>query len=316
MTIQALGSDVTVVVSSQSQDNPDELFQNLALSVYEFERRCSRFLPASELSQLNQSAGRAYDVSDELLDVIRSARMMNLLTDGLYNPMLLPAVQRSGYLDSAVEGHETDANDDYRSRVVCSMDKVLIRGSTVTLPYNTALDLGGCGKGYIADRLADELDRRNFPGYWVSLGGDMVTYGVSTDGSPWKTTVQSADSRNEEAPLYIQTDGSRAAIATSGTFRRAVHASSDGRWHHIIDPRTLAPAETDVRLATVVDRLALRADVLASCAVIVGSDAAASYVERRGSTGVIVQASAADDDEIFTISKGAYIHNLERSAYA
>ena len=54
------------------------------------ERRFSRFQQASELSQLNRSAGKWFNASPEMLDVLQKARKFFDLTNGLFDPSVLP----------------------------------------------------------------------------------------------------------------------------------------------------------------------------------------------------------------------------------
>ena len=68
-----------------------------------------------------------------------------------------------------------------------------------------------------------------------------------------------------------------AGIATSGTSGR--------RWpggHHLIDPRTAAPAHTDITAISVIAQTALHAEILAKGACLIGDGAARSWLEQRG----------------------------------
>lgn len=131
------------------------------------------------------------------------------------------------------------------------------------------MDLGGCGKGYLADQLRDTLPD-TITGYWLSFGGDIAAGGRDQQEEPWQIGIQSAYGGTENIGMF--TVAASCGVATSGT--TVQRGRNNGRaWHHIIDPRTLQPAKTDVLLATVCDRSALRADVLASCAVIPGGSA-------------------------------------------
>jgi thiamine biosynthesis lipoprotein len=218
--------------------------------------------------------------------LLRASQQMSELTDGLYNPFVLPAVQRAGYLQSAAPGYEDDTVEDYRNRTVVPAHALTITGDKITIPYGSALDMGGCGKGYLADKLADVLDAYQLQGYWVSLSGDMVTFGTDEDGEPWQTTIASASTASSDNARIIGS-GERLHIATSGTFKRTNQVT--GNWHHLIDPRSGISASTDICLATVVAQSAIEADVLASCAVITGSTEAESFLLQRGASAGYLQ---------------------------
>ena len=63
--------------------------------------------------------------------------------------------------------------------------------------------------------------------------------------------------------------------------------------HHLIDPRTHAPARTDLAQATVLAPTAELADVMAKVAFVIGSAHAARELDRRGLSAVLVLQSGA-----------------------
>src|SRR5579883_1666675 len=119
----ALGSMAELALVSDADEAVlDEYFRQLWLALLKFERRCSRFLPASELSQFNRSAGLKQPVSVQFRTVMLAAQEMAAATEGLYNPFILPALQRAGYVHSMVSDHTHDPVDDFSDRSVPSAD--------------------------------------------------------------------------------------------------------------------------------------------------------------------------------------------------
>lgn len=282
----ALGSKTGIsLVSDVASAQIETLYRELWKTIFLFERQFSRFLPGSELSAFNRNAGTKQVVSPEFHELLIAARDISHDTSGLYNPFILPALQASGYVRSRVPGHEQDVVDDHSHKAVTTIDRLEIGDDWARIPYGTALDLGGCGKGYLADLL-----RRKLPnivtGYWLSFGGDIAVGGQDDHGQPWTITIQLADSPAKSVGAL--TISAACGIATSGT--TVHHGEKAGKtWHHLIDPRTRQPAETDVLLATVCDQSALRADVLASCAVILGSKQGISFLKQQGVSAAVLQ---------------------------
>lgn len=278
---------MTIVLVGQEQINFEQIFNKLWAEIFKFESKFSRFLPNSELTKFNSKAGLSVAVSDEFEKILHESMKMSKQTDGLYNPFILPAVQRSGYGPSAVTGYAEDNWPDYRERATVSADKLKINHGHATIPYNTAVDIGGLGKGYLADALANMLDEEKLSGYWVSLSGDMLVSGVDGQNKPWKIRVQSASKLSEICDVSVKTRGGQLGVATSGTFHR--QGQTGGNWHHIIDPRRGGPAISDIKLCTVVAKTATLADVLASCAVILGSHKAPDFLKNKGALAYVIQ---------------------------
>lgn len=284
----ALGSrvELTLVLEDDSAKAAG-IFQELWRTIFGFERQFSRFLPASELSMFNRSAGSTIKISPDFKDILLAAKDASEWSEGLYNPLILPALQRAGYVGSMVKQYKDDYVDDYSNRSVVPADKLEIGDDWARIPYGTALDLGGMGKGYLADKLAAMVDGK-VKGFWFSLGGDIAAGGTDSFGRPWEVEIQDTEEpiNGSAGQVRLPASGSF-AVATSGTSKGG--AKKGRSWHHIIDPRTLKPAKTDVLAATVFAQSALKADVLASCAVILGSAQGKKFLRRMDVSAALLQ---------------------------
>ena len=191
---------------------------------------------------------------------------------------------------SDAEGSDASGAPEAR-RVSRAFDWSLATGpgrrTLVRRPAGLRFDLGGVGKGWIADRALRLL--AEWPGVVVDADGDLAVR--ASAGGIWEIGVDDPRSPDTSlAVLRLPAAGSlpsRWGVATSGT---TIH-----RWnvagrdhHHIIDPRTGRPAVTDVIQATVVAGSALRAEALAKAAVISGSVAGLALLERARVVGAVV----------------------------
>lgn len=282
----ALGSKTGIsMVSEIAEDEIQIIYKNLWRKIFLFERRFSRFLPGSELSVFNRNAGTKQNISKEFRQLLVAAKEIAIETEGLYNPFILPALQASGYVKSRVPGHETDSVDDHSTKSVVNVENLQIGDDWAQIPYRTAIDLGGSGKGYLADQLKKQIPE-SVTGYWMSFGGDIAVGGKDDNKHDWQVGIELATSPGQNVGDVSVTKP--IGIASSGT---TVHRGvNNGKsWHHIIDPRTLKPAVTDVLLASVVDESVMRADVFASCAVILGSDQALKFLKKHKVQAALLQ---------------------------
>ena len=161
----------------------------------QLEQRWSRFLPTSELSRLNASAGREVSVSADTLTLLRACATAWAATDGRFDPTLRHAMVALGYdRDFALVAagpmrHSETGPSSPRRR---GMAGVVIdeRASTVRLPHGVGLDAGGLGKGLAADIVVAELEERGAHGAMVNLGGDLAVAGEPPDGEAWVVGVE------------------------------------------------------------------------------------------------------------------------------
>jgi thiamine biosynthesis lipoprotein len=200
----------------------------------------------------------------------------------------------AGYLGSWPRPAEGNAATDFRAREVRDVRTIVIGDDWAQIPNDSAIDFGGIGKGFLLDKIGARLDKANVNNYWLSLGGDILCDGHDVDGKLWRVGVQSAGDPNAQVGTITNGSGTKRGIATSGTTkRRGTHAGAS--WHHLIDPRTQAPAETDVLTASVACSTATEADVYAKCLVIIGSNKAMAFSKKTSDIlSVVLQASAHD----------------------
>jgi thiamine biosynthesis lipoprotein len=169
------------------------------------------------------------------------------------------------------------------------------RGAAVVRrPPGLRFDLGGVGKGWIADRALALLT--GWPSAVVDADGDIAV--LCAPGKLWEVGI--GDPRTEDSNLAVlkltaPLDGGPThwGVATSGT---SVHRWNVGGTvrHHLIDPRTGRPAETDVIQATVVAGSALRAEALAKAAVIAGSVEGFALLDRARVLGAVLLTSSGE----------------------
>jgi thiamine biosynthesis lipoprotein len=241
-----------------------------------WEQALSRFRANSELNYLNGCTGRWARVSPILWEVIQYALKAAQWSDGLVSPTLLNAMEAIGY-DRSFEMIKAIDERSITSQPDGLWGAIKRRSATrsIQLPHNARLDLGGVAKGWAADRAARQLSAHG-PAL-IDAGGDIALSGARADGSSWPIGVSDPLQPDRQLALLMITAG---GVATSGCdYRRW---QRDGRTvHHIIDPRTGLPAETDVLSATVIAPSAYRAEVAAKIVLISGSEAGLHWIESQ-----------------------------------
>lgn len=289
-TRYVLGSDAVVTLVAADELAADDLFTEIWQRIDKFDQRFSRFKSDSELTRFNNAAGKSVTISPAFRELLVASEKMSEQTDGLYNPFVLPELQRAGYEGSWPNTEQSDACMDYKNRTMVSASALEISGDTARIPAESAFDSGGIGKGYLLDELGAVLDRQKLAGYWLSLGGDILCSGQDVDGKAWRIGIQHALQTDEVVAHVGNERGGKLGIATSGVTKRK--GVKDGKpWHHLIDPRTGQPAETDVLTATVTADSATEADVYAKCLVLLGSKNAKAFVESHHIPHAVLQVS-------------------------
>ncbi len=234
------------------------------------EHQFSRFLDDSEMTRLNNSTGTWFPASIGMYQLVRQAREFFEETGGLFDPSILDALEQAGYDRSMDEirahGAHPRKKTESRSRPDFSQIELDDAARAIRLPPGMRIDLGGIAKGWIAERAAELL--ANFsPVCAVNAGGDLFSIGWPIDEPGWRISLE--DPRDPSDTLAVLRIGP-GAVATSSITRRRWVQGEQAR-HHIIDPRTQAPAETDWLSVTVIAARATMAEVYAKTLLRAGS---------------------------------------------
>ena len=235
----------------------------------DLEHRWSRFRPASEITQLNTSAGRPVVVSADTFELVERAIDGWRETAGLFDPTIGPALCRAGYdrdFPLAIIHARSQESLPAETAPGCAgihLDPIV---RSVTLPSGVVFDPGGIGKGLAADIVSAELMAAGAHGALVNVGGDLRVRGEPPNGASWNVAIEDPMREPGELLRVALLDG---AVATSSRMQRRWQ-TPEGSMHHLIDPRSGQPACTRIATATAVARDAWWAEVVGK-AVLIGN---------------------------------------------
>ena len=263
-TFRAMGTDVIVDGPGLTEDASFREASATVEAVFaREEQRFSRFRGDSELSRVNAAAGRWTPVSSLFEELIGIALKQAESTGGLFDPSMLDAMIAAGYdrdFDEVLAG----ARGMLRSPRPCGRwREIETRPGAILLPDGVGLDLGGIAKGWTADLAAEAAVRAGLSWSLVSAGGDLR---IAGDAPEIEVRIEDPGEPSEAAAWLQLASG---ALGSSSTMRRAWGPDL----HHIIDPRTGAPADSPIVQATVWAATCAEAEVLATWALLTGMGA-------------------------------------------
>jgi thiamine biosynthesis lipoprotein len=230
------------------------------------------------LNQINSHAGQLLTISAPMAAVLRAALKAAQQTNGLVTPTILNALEAAGYDRSfeQISAAAKYAGGKYAGDQACWRQIELDgRARTLRLPPGMRLDLGGIAKGWAADQIRRKLAQ--FSPLVVDAGGDIAVSERRAGAPPWQIGI--ADPRHAGQHLLVLSIR-RGGVATSGRNDRQWQQGAKHQ-HHLIDPRSGQPAETDVLAASVVAPSALQAEISAKAILILGSRAGMAWLAAR-----------------------------------
>ncbi len=204
--------------------------------VRRIEKKYSRYLPQSIVSQINAAAGshRAVAVDEETAQLLDFGASLSRESDCLFD-MTSGVLRHAWNFRAATLPSETQLAD-----VLALIGWSLVEwdGTQIRLPQRRMeIDFGGFGKEYAADRaaaLAESLGARHG---FVNLGGDLRVMGAKENGEAWSIGIQHP---RDEGNLFASIAIARGALATSGDYERFLEIDGK-RYCHILNPKTGMP---------------------------------------------------------------------------
>lgn len=202
----------------------------------------------NNMKTINDNAGiKPVEVDREILNILGFAVEAYDLTDGKINVAMGSVLSvwhdyRSAGLQKPELAKTPNMSQLEEANQYTDIKKIKIDrdASTVYLPESSMqLDVGAVAKGYAVGKLCEFLKERGITSAIVSAGGNVQTMGTRADGTPWRVGIQNPDTSSKNVYLHALRLEDM-SLVTSGTYQRFY--TVDGiRYHHIINPDTLAP---------------------------------------------------------------------------
>lgn len=259
--------------------------------------RISWRLDTSEVYRANAASGsgEGFLLSQDLAELLENGMELSERSQGAFD-MTLGSVARLWNIDewaaeSDPEGFQVPSREALAQALsTCGYEKLRLEreagDSRLFLPEGMQLDLGAVGKGLGMSELTSLLEGQStITGAVISLGGSILTYGSKPDGSSWRVGI--IDPFDRSSNIGILSLNGQWCISTSGDYERYVEV--DGvRYHHILDPKTGAPAVSQVRGVTVLLKDGLFSDGLSTACFILGPREGMALAAEYGAESLFV----------------------------
>jgi len=293
-----MGTILEVTVDATSLDSGRAWIRRAVGEARRLDAELSSFRADSALCRLNRQAGRGFQrVPPDLYRVVALSRELSAASEGTFDITVDPLVRL--WQRAASERHWPRAADLARARALIGRDKLRVRApdQIELVVAGVALDLGGVGKGYAADRIAALLRELGADSALVNFGeSSLVAIGPPSGAPAWVIRLRRGD--DLDGPLFLRDR----ALSTSGTFGQTVRVGRR-RLGHIIDPRTGTLLERRAQ-ATVLAPTGIEAEAW-SKALLVDPERAFRAVAARPSVGaLLVDAHGAHEDGRFAEMSG------------
>ena len=224
-----------------------------------------------EIYRLNQTG---MSDNQDIYQMLQTADFYNKATGGVFDYTLFALIQLWN-----IENASDVPNPQQIATAMekCGTDKVKFENGKITLSENVAIDVGGIAKGKILELICQYLKSEGIDNFIINGGGDIVLSGLFNGKREWNIAIKDPFTEGSVSG-YIQTTD--VTIVTSGDYERFFVAKDGKRYHHILNPETGYPAESDVSSVTVISPDSVCADALSTALFVMGKEKGLEFVNQ------------------------------------
>ena len=239
---------------------------------------------ASSLSRFNDGPVDDWqEISPDFVKVVEAALQVAHEAAGAYDPAVGALVDLWGFGPQKPREPVPDEAAITEALAESGHKAIVLdaAGHRISRTRRARLDFCGIAKGFAVDLVAETLRRNGVASALVEIGGELASFGVKPDGTPWWVSVDRGS--NAHAPILVALHD--LSIATSGCERSFRYGAEI--YSHTIDPRTGTPIDNGMATATVLHRSCMMADAYATALMAMGPGEALAFADRHGLAAVI-----------------------------
>lgn len=265
----------------------------------------------TNLKSINDNAGKgALKVGKQIIDLLNFGISMYSYSEGRLNIMFGAVLSiwhehRENGINSPETAKLPEMEELLSASEHCDIGSLIVDSDAGTVEITdelASIDVGAIAKGFAVERVLDTLKKLGYDNVLINAGGNIGTIGTKPGGEEWNVAVQNPfviyESLSEanmipsglaesENIAYKSIAGQ--SLVTSGDYQR--YYTVDGiRFHHIIDPQTLFPADQAKSVTVCAESPAL-ADALSTLLFLMSPEKAMEFAEGASLEVFIVKAT-------------------------
>lgn len=255
----------------------NEHFQSAFSIIRDLDEKLSHFKDDSEISRLSRTG--KIDASPETLRILKEALQYSQMTGGAFD-VTVGALTYDAYGFNRRNPKIPSAKHLAQARSKTGYLSVKITDNRVELTQPVRLDLGGIGKGFAVDRVAEYLKSKGVTEGLIAASGDIRCLHTCTFGidNPF----------DEFEPLGPFTSKVKdLSLSTSGNYRNFIGKKEN---NHLLDPKSGKPQQAFASVTLFVRDNHTEADALATAAAVMPPEKAQAFLDERKIAYVLILA--------------------------
>ena len=285
-TQRLMGNTFEITVVADEERWAQEKIDLAVAEISRIEKLLTTFDENSQTNQINSQAGiSAVKVDKEVFELIQRSIRISGITDGAFDITYGSIDKRLWNFDKSMTALPDESTAKAMVRLINYRNVILDAENCSVLLKEKGMRIGfgGIGKGYAAEMAKALLKREGVKSGIVNASGDLTTWGLQPDNTPWTIGIAHPDNAHLPFSYMNITD---MAVATSGNYEKYITINGK-RYSHTINPKTGLPV-TGIKSVTVISPNAEIADAMATPVTIMGIKAGLNMINQIRYLGCII----------------------------
>lgn len=278
---------ITIYFEDKYTEKANITINKIEKFVNDLDDRLSVFKSSSEISLINKNSGVEFTkVSKDTFEILKLAKEYSKITKGSFDITTKPLMDL--WRKNRIKNDIPKYGEIKKKLKLINYDDVILNRKEQSIKLSNKgqeIDLGGIAKGYIIDKIKLILKNNNFNNAIINLGGTVSSIGEYRNigiRNPFVPINQS--SKNEPFAIIKSIDEN---IVTSGSYEQC-YKVNEKIYHHILNPKTGYPSETELVSITLVGNNGAELDALATGCFILGLKQSFRLIKKKNLNAIFV----------------------------
>ncbi|WP_220755961.1 FAD:protein FMN transferase [Shewanella colwelliana] len=302
-TVNYFGTSVSITLYNVEHKKAKSMLCNALSVIQEYHYLASNYSTyghVTNIKTINESPAEKHQIDPLLTELIAAGIDWHQRSGGYFNIALSPVIDLwRTHRFACLKGNSQASECSIPSQTELNHAALLTNINDVSLDrvHNTvrmkpgmSIDLGGIAKGWMAEKVYDQLKVDGAEQFIINAGGNIRHLGLHPEGRQFATAVEDPVCKksnyqlakcNEPSGQYHEViTGKDITVVSSGNYLRYFVVNGQ-QYHHLIDPKTLYPKPKGIATTVVLNSHQLYADVISTMLFLMPLQTALDYVNKR-----------------------------------
>ncbi|WP_415776332.1 FAD:protein FMN transferase [Shewanella oncorhynchi] len=301
-TLKYFGTSITIDIYEADEQKAYNALCHALNVVQEYHYLGSNFstYPGfTNIQSINNAPEQRHKIDPKLTELLASSIEWHRITQGRFNIALAPVLEvwRS-YRKRCQQGRTCELPRDEElaqaaKHININNIKLDSQSNTIQMQAGMKLDLGGIAKGWMVEKVYEQLKADHIGAFMINAGGNIRHFGTHPDGRLFTTAIENplirkyqltqSDNLNisQDDIYYEVIQGENITIVSSGNYLNYYKVNGK-EYHHIIDPTTLYPKAEGISVSVIMKENPILADVISTSLFLLPMPEAQALIKKIG----------------------------------